>query len=84
MLYLFFNDNSFEGRLLKNLSLINGVFVLFSHAPWCPACRALVTTWDSLSQSADELGITVGKIDVTRSPALSGRFFVTALPTIFQ
>ena len=30
------------------------------------------------------MGIKVGQVDVTASPGLSGRFMVTALPTIFQ
>lgn len=30
------------------------------------------------------MGIQVAKIDVTENPSLSGRFFVTALPTIFH
>jgi hypothetical protein len=33
---------------------------------------------------SDDLGIKVGHVDVTTSPGLSGRFMVTALPTIYQ
>lgn len=56
----------------------------FSYAPWCPACKNLAPTWDDYSNYAEKLGINVAKIDVTTAPALSGRFFVTALPTIFH
>lgn len=56
----------------------------FSHAPWCPACRSLTKQWQTLASSSTQMGIQVAKIDVTENPSLSGRFFVTALPTIFH
>ena len=40
--------------------------------------------WDDYGSWANDLSIKVAKIDVVLSPGLSGRFFVTALPTIFQ
>ena len=55
-----------------------------SMAPWCPACRALQPTWEEFSGWNEDLEISVGQVDVTASPGLSGRFMVTALPTIFQ
>lgn len=54
------------------------------YAPWCPACKTLAPTWDDLSTWSDDLNIKTAKVDVTSSPGLSGRFFVTALPTIFH
>lgn len=58
--------------------------VCFSYAPWCPACKGLQSTWEDLASASKELSVTVGQVDVTVSPGLSGRFMVTALPTIFQ
>lgn len=55
-----------------------------SYAPWCPACKNLAPIWDDLSTWSDDLSIKIAKVDVTTSPGLSGRFFVTALPTIFH
>lgn len=55
-----------------------------SYAPWCPACRALEPVWVDFASWSDDLGIKVGHVDVTTSPGLSGRFMVTALPTIYQ
>lgn len=61
------------------------MFVLnCSYAPWCPACKNLAPVWDDLSTWSDDLNIKTAKVDVTTSPGLSGRFFVTALPTIFH
>lgn len=54
------------------------------YAPWCPACKNLVPIWDDLATWSDDLNIKIAKVDVTTSPGLSGRFFVTALPTIFH
>lgn len=54
------------------------------YAPWCPACRALEPIWAEFSTWSDDLGVKVAKVDVTTSPGLSGRFIVTALPTIYH
>jgi len=53
-------------------------------AGWCPACRSLAGQWQTLASSSSKMGIQVAKIDVAENPSLSGRFFVTALPTIFH
>merc|ERR1712123_492965 len=53
-------------------------------APWCPACRGLQPTWEDFAGWSEDLEIGIGQVDVTTSPGLSGRFMVTALPTIFH
>lgn len=53
-------------------------------APWCPACRALTHEWNTFSTWSSDLSIKVGSVDVTANPGLSGRFMVTALPTIYH
>jgi len=53
-------------------------------APWCPACRALQPTWEEFAGWSEDLEVGIGQVDVTSSPGLSGRFMVTALPTIFH
>ena len=56
-----------------------------SYAPWCPACRALTPTWREFAEWTEDLNLDgVAAVDVTENPGLSGRFMVTALPTIFQ
>ncbi|XP_009474483.1 PREDICTED: thioredoxin-related transmembrane protein 4 [Nipponia nippon] len=55
-----------------------------SYAPWCPACQQIELTWESFAKESEHLDITVGKVDVTQEPGLSGRFFVTTLPTIYH
>jgi hypothetical protein len=54
------------------------------HAPWCPACRDLQKAWDSFADWSRDLNANVAEVDVTTSPGLSGRFLVTALPTIYH
>jgi len=53
-------------------------------APWCPACRSLQPEWKTFSTWSHDLSIKVGAVDVTANPGLSGRFMVTALPTIYH
>ncbi|XP_012234670.1 thioredoxin-related transmembrane protein 1 isoform X2 [Linepithema humile] len=64
--------------------MLKGEWMVEFYAPWCPACKALEPIWEHLALSKKDLNINVGKIDVTDSPGLSGRFMVTALPTIFH
>lgn len=67
--------------------LVRNIFLnifFYSYAPWCPACKGLQPTWREFATWSKDLGINVGQVDVTKSPGLSGRFMVTALPTIFQ
>ncbi|XP_036450023.1 thioredoxin-related transmembrane protein 4 [Colossoma macropomum] len=54
------------------------------YAPWCPACQHIQADWEALAKESENLGISVGKVDVTQQPGLSGRFLVTTLPTIFH
>lgn len=64
--------------------VLEGEWMIQFHAPWCPACRAMVDGWNELARQSRQLDVKVAKADVTVSPALSGRFFITALPTILH
>lgn len=71
------NEDNWDG-------LLTGEWMVEFYAPWCPACQSLEPHWESFSSWSDELNIKVGNIDVTANPGLSGRFMVTALPTIYH
>ncbi|XP_013098974.1 thioredoxin-related transmembrane protein 1 isoform X2 [Stomoxys calcitrans] len=64
--------------------MLQGEWMVEFYAPWCPACKNLAPTWERFASTAAEINVNVAKIDVTTSPSLSGRFFVTALPTIYH
>ncbi|KAJ8970199.1 hypothetical protein NQ314_001346 [Rhamnusium bicolor] len=64
--------------------ILKGEWMVEFYAPWCPACKALDQKWKEFAGLSPGLGIKVGAVDVTTSPGLSGRFMVTALPTIFH
>jgi len=40
--------------------------------------------WKKFASWSEDLNIGVAAVDVTVNPGLSGRFLVTALPTIYQ
>ncbi|CAG9770615.1 unnamed protein product [Ceutorhynchus assimilis] len=64
--------------------ILKGEWMVEFYAPWCPACKALEPRWKDFARSGPALGIKIGSVDVTTAPGLSGRFMVTALPTIFH
>ncbi|XP_037712712.1 thioredoxin-related transmembrane protein 1 isoform X1 [Drosophila subpulchrella] len=64
--------------------MLQGEWMIEFFAPWCPACKNLAPTWERFARVAKDVHVQVAKIDVTTSPSLSGRFFVTALPTIYH
>ncbi|KAK7872452.1 hypothetical protein R5R35_014247 [Gryllus longicercus] len=64
--------------------MLAGEWMVEFYAPWCPACKALQPVWERFSNSGGKFGVSIGQVDVTSSPGLSGRFMVTALPTIFH
>ena len=41
-----------------------------SYAPWCPACKALNPTWDSIVNWAEDLSINVAEVDVAANPGI--------------
>ena len=63
---------------------LRGEWMLEFHAPWCPACKDLQKAWSAFAEWSHDLNVNVAEIDVTANPGLSGRFLVTALPTIYQ
>ena len=53
------------------------------YAPWCPACKQLTPVYKELADYSRELRVKFADCDITKSHALSGRFLITALPTLF-
>ncbi|KAJ7345354.1 hypothetical protein JRQ81_001304 [Phrynocephalus forsythii] len=78
------------GRPVEALSdgewrrLLEGEWMVAFYAPWCPACQNLQPEWESFAEWEDDLEINIAKVDVTEQPGLSGRFIITALPTIYH
>uniref|UniRef100_A0A0N5CI43 Thioredoxin-related transmembrane protein 1 n=1 Tax=Strongyloides papillosus TaxID=174720 RepID=A0A0N5CI43_STREA len=64
--------------------ILKGEWMIEFHAPWCPACKDLQKSWNSFADWSRDLNIKVAEVDVTTNPGLSGRFLVTALPTIYH
>ncbi|KAK6019708.1 thioredoxin [Ostertagia ostertagi] len=66
------------------MDIMKGEWMVEFHAPWCPACKDLQKAWNAFADWSRDLNIKVGEVDVTVNPGLSGRFLVTALPTIYH
>ncbi|XP_078047615.1 uncharacterized protein LOC144475516 [Augochlora pura] len=80
------SKNTFAEQLTEENwdRMLTGEWMVEFYAPWCPACEALEPVWEHLASQKKRLNINVGKVDITDSPGLSGRFMVTALPTIYH
>lgn len=63
---------------------MTGDWLIEFYAPWCPACKNFASTYKELSQYSSELNVKMADCDITNAHALSGRFLITALPTIFH
>ncbi|XP_072895934.1 thioredoxin-related transmembrane protein 1 [Hemitrygon akajei] len=64
--------------------ILDGEWMVEFYAPWCPACQQLQSEWNEFAEWSDDLGVNVAKVDITEQPGLSGRFIITALPTIYH
>jgi len=69
------DDKSFGARAGTGLAMID------FWAPWCPPCRALSPTIDSLA-SEYQSRVTVGKVDIDQSPQTAQKFGVQSIPTV--
>ncbi|XP_038193562.1 thioredoxin-related transmembrane protein 1 [Arvicola amphibius] len=65
-------------------SLLEGEWMIEFYAPWCPACQNLQPEWESFAEWGEDLEVKIAKVDVTEQTGLSGRFIITALPSIYH
>ncbi|XP_062850905.1 thioredoxin-related transmembrane protein 1 [Trichomycterus rosablanca] len=64
--------------------ILAGEWMIEFYAPWCPACQQLQPVWNEFADWGEDMGVNIAKVDVTEQPGLSGRFIITALPTIYH
>ncbi|XP_041132109.1 thioredoxin-related transmembrane protein 1-like [Polyodon spathula] len=64
--------------------ILEGEWMIEFFAPWCPACQQLQPEWNAFAEWGEDIGVSIAKVDVTEEPGLSGRFIITALPTIYH
>ncbi|KAJ8411893.1 hypothetical protein AAFF_G00155310 [Aldrovandia affinis] len=64
--------------------ILEGEWMIEFFAPWCPACQQLQPVWNEFAEWGEDMGLNIAKVDVTEQPGLSGRFIITALPTIYH
>ncbi len=50
-------------------------------ATWCPPCRVILPTLDSLAADAGDSAV-IAKVDVDQDPSLAARYHVHAIPTL--
>ena len=59
------------------------LFDFLSYAPWCPACKQFTPIWSDFAKSMEPKQVKVAAIDVDQYPSLSGRFGISALPSVY-
>ncbi|XP_077092614.1 thioredoxin-related transmembrane protein 1 [Siphateles boraxobius] len=64
--------------------ILTGEWMIEFFAPWCPACQQLQPVWNEFAEWGEDMGVSIAEVDVTEQPGLSGRFIITALPTIYH
>jgi thiol-disulfide isomerase/thioredoxin len=52
-------------------------------APWCTHCKRFEPQYGAVAEHLSQQGFTVGKCDITENEALTARFDVSSVPTIF-
>ncbi|KAL3315391.1 Thioredoxin- transmembrane protein 1 [Cichlidogyrus casuarinus] len=56
----------------------------YSHAPWCPACKATKPIWTEFSKHvSDQKQLRVASVDITRNPQLGLLLSIQHIPTIY-
>ncbi|XP_053553599.1 thioredoxin-related transmembrane protein 1 [Bombina bombina] len=64
--------------------ILEGEWMIKFYAPWCPACQKMQPEWKEFAEWGEDLDVNIAEVDVTAQPGLSGRFVITALPTIYH
>lgn len=64
--------------------ILEGEWMIKFYAPWCPACRTMADDYKRFAEWSDDLKIKVAEVNINEETGLSGRFIVTALPTIYH
>jgi len=72
-----FTDANFDAEVLASDKPV----VVDFWAQWCPPCRALSPTIDSL---ADQLAgkVKVGKVNTDENQGIASRYGITSIPTV--
>lgn len=63
---------------------LEGEWMIKFYAPWCPACKAMEDDYVKFAEWSDDLNINVAEVNINTEPGLSGRFIVTALPSLYH
>jgi len=64
--------------------MLKGEWMIEFFSPTCQACQTISPIWDKFAYSQRDGSVQVAKVDVTKAPALGGRFLVNSLPTIYH
>ena len=71
------NQENFEQTVKSNATVLVDLW-----APWCGPCRMLSPIVDEVAENAEELNVTVAKVNVDENLEIAQKYSVSAIPTL--
>ena len=68
------NDANFDSTVAKGIAIVD------FWAPWCGPCKMMTPILEKIANNNPNL--TVGKVDIDKSPGIASKFNVMSIPTL--
>lgn len=81
---VFITDATFDQYINSKNSVKRSDWIIAFTATWCSHCSLFKPELDLAAETLDVQDISVGIIDLDESPALSARFMITRIPSLYH
>jgi len=68
------NDANFDTTVAKGIAIVD------FWAPWCGPCKMMTPILEKIAKNNPNL--TVGKVDIDKTPGIASKFNVMSIPTL--